>query len=1174
VRKRFKIPLFVVALIAIAIGISVVVIYRSHTVENWVNRFLAEKLAAQYGLEVNISEIDGSLFRGFAIRGALVRFQHEGDTITLAYIPQAKIDYKISNFWHGRWIIDSVRIIRPQLYLRADDQGQWSIPHFGTGSDDGASLFAWDIEKITMEDASFDLALKDKRLHWFDLDIQASIRSEAGTYSFSLDTLRCKSDDARLQLNSFSCVGTYFENKLALQDAALITDSTRIAFSMLVDDIEGRWIDATIDSAHIHLPDVLSFLNLNLDGNIDLNGTIFHQYGKSGGNVLLSGIFKERSFDSLNVRFRYDRGLLYFDSLYGAILGGCDIEGFGNINFVSSPKAYHLAARVDSFDLNHLVPNTFGSDLSGRLWLDGRGFKPVNMIIDLDLRLDESYFDRYHFHDATGQMTIATTGLSFFPGFQIRYLQNRFMFNGDLDYRGDMAIECRADLDDLSDFAYQTFIDLPAGRADARFSLTGPTTDFDVKGECRSDSIWLYDFFSSNFEAGFDIHSFLYGMRGPIDVKSRTGDAWAFPYDSIYAYFTLDSNLLLIDTAYVANDLSKTTFRGVLDFISMPQALTLDTVEVDLTGRRFVSKEKQSILVDSNGFIFDHVVFNSSQGSLVFDGRADYDESLDIKWNIDDISILPWVELIDDSLDLDGKLSSTGRIMGKFENPKFMLQANIDSLTYSNLLLGDLHGQLSYEDSTLSIDTSFLKSAEGIYTAQGEFPINLALASGHSFFDDRQQDIDITASDKQLDLAAFILESAEYIQGDFTAEINVTGQPLRPHLNGSSSLKNGIVKLIDLRDRLEDVELEMDMADKLITIRNAQANVPNEKYKSQGLITVNGTILVKEINSFQYALNLQGKDVPIDYELGDFEGLVDARLYIGGATPPKVTGSILMSAGDYRESFEESGFSLLSALEADKSWDLDLMVDFPSNFWVKNSDIDAEFMGDLNILRTQGVYNFLGTLEVIRGKYFVFGKTFRMMPGGLIIYDNIEEPDPKLDLEMSTRIRRQAGYSEFESEDDYSYELNVAVTGTLIKPILSGAGDSPLSVEEIMQLLVAGYRPDDAGSSSNSDLTDRLASGGVDILASQVSKLGTRTLGVETFEINPVMGKNFDPLNTRVTIGAYTLPKLYIYGSSYVDVEKGQEVGVEYRLGRHSLFEGRRDESNLYHVNLKFHWEW
>lgn len=115
----------------------------------------------------------------------------------------------------------------------------------------------------------------------------------------------------------------------------------------------------------------------------------------------------------------------------------------------------------------------------------------------------------------------------------------------------------------------------------------------------------------------------------------------------------------------------------------------------------------------------------------------------------------------------------------------------------------------------------------------------------------------------------------------------------------------------------------------------------------------------------------------------------------------------------------------------------------------------------------------------------------------------------------------------------------------------------------------------DVGSASaDRNLSTRITLGGVGLLANQVSRIGTRSLGVETFEINPNFAGGFDPLGTQLTIGAYTLPNLYVFGSSYVDVDKGQEVGVEYRLSKHYLFEGRRDESNLYHFSFKFYWEY
>jgi autotransporter translocation and assembly factor TamB len=482
---------------------------------------------------------------------------------------------------------------------------------------------------------------------------------------------------------------------------------------------------------------------------------------------------------------------------------------------------------------------------------------------------------------------------------------------------------------------------------------------------------------------------------------------------------------------------------------------------------------------------------------------------------------------------------------------------------------------LRYEDTTLMIDSMALKSPEGLYTAVGEFPINLSLNGERELFDGRSQDIEISAHDKRLDFPSFALNSVDYMLGDFDAQLRLWGTPHEPHLDGTSSLKNGEVKLTELEDPLENVSVDLSMSDKLITINELSAIVKGKNHS--GKLNGGGTFLINAVDTFTYAIRLNASNAPIHYELGDFSALANAQLRVNGVTPPTVRGTITLKDAYYRENFtsEGSGMNLLTALEADKTWDLDIMVEMPSQAWVKNNDIDAEFSGSVNIIRRNGKYNFLGTLEVIRGKYYLFDRTFRLEPGGQIIYDNIEEPNPRLDLQMTTRIRTPRGYSDFATESSYTIDLTLYVTGTLENPIISAGGDEIVSNEDLLPLLFADFNPNQEGQSgANPALAERITIGGVGLLASQVSKIGARQLGLETFEITPERGGEFDPLETRLTIGAYTLPNLYVFGTSSLSFNGGQEVGVEYRIGRHYLFEGRRDENSQYHFNFKLQWEY
>ena len=122
-----------VAIIAI-IAIGIFVLIRSHYLEKLVNRLLAERIASQYNLDITIGEIQGSFVGGFVLNDVNVRFFQPPDTVTLAFFPSISINYQASNLWHKRWIIDSLRFDRPQLFLQRDTTGHWRLPVVKDGS--------------------------------------------------------------------------------------------------------------------------------------------------------------------------------------------------------------------------------------------------------------------------------------------------------------------------------------------------------------------------------------------------------------------------------------------------------------------------------------------------------------------------------------------------------------------------------------------------------------------------------------------------------------------------------------------------------------------------------------------------------------------------------------------------------------------------------------------------------------------------------------------------------------------------------------------------------------------------------------------------------------------------------------------------------------------------------
>jgi autotransporter translocation and assembly factor TamB len=286
-----------------------------------------------------------------------------------------------------------------------------------------------------------------------------------------------------------------------------------------------------------------------------------------------------------------------------------------------------------------------------------------------------------------------------------------------------------------------------------------------------------------------------------------------------------------------------------------------------------------------------------------------------------------------------------------------------------------------------------------------------------------------------------------------------------------------------------------------------------------------------------------------------------------------VSGQLTLVSGKYQVEFaeEKTGSPLMLALSGENTWNLNINIDVPANYWIKNEDIDAEFGGFLNIIREQGLYRFVGNLDILRGRGFLFDKTFRIIPGSAnVTFEDIEYPNPRLDIWANTRVplsRTEVNGRSFE-------DIKVHVTGDLDNPefafFLEGQEDVPISYEAIVPLLAANYYGD---ASSSGAFEERVSQ----LISSQVSQIGTRQLGVETFEIDPTYEGYLDLAQTRVTVGKYAGSNLYLWGRSSVEFQELPEAGFEYRISRNLQLEGFRDEDpdkgETYHLNLKMHWE-
>ena len=1140
-----------------------------------------DSLLGPHNLHVDIGRMSGNLFSALVLEDVTVTYIDSSHRFRLASFPRISTGYSISRVWSGSYALDYLYLDSAEISLVRDSAEGWLLPGLSREAKPAgeATLSQFSIAALGLNHINVKLLFNGDTVAFEDIIVSLALRGAEETYAVDVERFEFATADNRFQLDAAAGKLTYSNGNLLFKDLAIISEDTRIRLDGNVSlGTEPAGL-VSFAADNVDLSDIAAHIGPRLRGVLDLNGVVTFEKGRLQGEADIGGDFMFASFENLHAGFHLADRHLVLDTLYGMVFGNCAIDGSGEIDFSIRPEQYRLDADIRNFDLRRLVASSFHSDLSGRISLVGESFKKRTMVLKINTELHESVFHDYHFHGALGDLMITTDSLVFVDSFRFDYFENVFYVSGPIDYDGELDLRVRADLVNLDRYRGKLFLEEPGGRGQAVASISGKTRDPDLHGQFVSDSLWLYGLFSREFVADAGISRFLTGKRGDVELRYLDGHAWSLPFDTLYGRLTVDSNLVRIDSVYLYNRRANVAARGLLDHQAAPMQLGIDSLSLWVLENDFYNVGELDIEIDSAGFDLRGITIGNNGSSISVNGRADYDEALDLNLALERIPVAPWLSLHDTMLAIDGLVSCRASVGGYLDEPRFEISGRVDSFTYRDLLLGDVTYAVRYRERLLTVDSLVVASDAGSYHAAGFLHTDLAFtADPTDRFPDLPMDIRIAAGDRRFDLVNLILPSVEQLDGEFSADFRLSGTPGAPILEGSAFIRDGRLKYFDLEDPIYTDSAGVTMRNNLVVVDRVQVYTLDEGKKDKKRYAyLQGELTFKSLENLHYNLDVSIPEAfPFSYELEDICGKIAGNLHVEGDSPPLVTGNLDLISMRYLVNFAEpdEGSPIMSALTAEHSWDLNLNMDILSNYWIKNDAIDAEFAGHINLLRERGGYRFVGEMEVLRGRGFLFDKTFQIEPGSRVIFEGDESLNARLDLTGTTHI---AVVSQSPLEDEGSAQgqikVGIHVTGTLETPEIGLVEDSDLELEkdDILPLIVANYYSSDDRSSAGG-FEERITG----VIGSQITQIGSKRLsrlGVETFEIDPYYQGEFDPLKARVTVGFYTASNLYVYGRSALSLQSGQEVGFEYRFNKSFLLDGRADEDGLYRLSLKLHWD-
>jgi autotransporter translocation and assembly factor TamB len=1175
VRKFFKISLFGFSAVIFTLGVVVAIYFWTSLPEKQINQWVGYYLSANTGYRIKIGKINRDLWRRIEVDSLSVTFESDKQVIQIADLAHIETEYSLEGLISRRINLSDLRLSGLNLNIPVDSSGRLAIPRKEGQRNEPTAV---DLPEISIESFRIDNAILNldnpKNPKLINIPgLNGSLKANKDGISLIIDSLQVTYPEKNFRIDSCAATLDYNRGNLKITRLDVKTARSKLSIVGAINKINSPELHLSYKFAPLDFIDLVTLTGVKLDGKADiegsLEGNIREFRGEASGNVTLFN----RPIRDFKTKYHF-RDLQIDLSNFSGLVFESPAVGDGYLDFKQNPPRYGYRGTVSELNLQKIGVDLY-SLFTGEVNLTGQGLSENNMKMAIDMHLYKADIDIYHFHEAIGKIEFDLKKLTFAPDFKARYKDTWVTFGGDLEYTGQIGLEGDADLANLANFQNQFFIADLDGRGRARFAVSGPTLDFTVAGSFQSDSCRFYGITSRDLNFDLNLHSFISHQTGVVSGILKLGDLYSIPVDTAYFTVSVAGDKYFLDRIFWRNKNNIMEFKGLVDNTVLPPAFIVDTMTTILWNDTVYSARPMLMDVDTNQVEFKDFVLAYKAGRADMLGTITYENEMNLRLNANGFEISPIIKYFNFTRKLSGVLSGRMAVTGNFDSPIFAADYSIDSFAIDKVVQGNFQMEAAYQNRWLDVPSAEIAGDGLLFELSGKFPMELSFTYIGNRFPDQPFTTHITASGTDLPIVPVFVPSVDYVHGNYSAAISLSGTYTRPLATGTFSFADGSVKAIELVDPISGINIAGRMENDLIYVDKITALITQSqkglgsrfdgyplRLRSSGgvpgKINGSGTIKLLGIGLFDYSLDLSGKDCEFYTESYDIHGLADLDLHVTGSAPPIITGEISLTRLDMKEPFGTFYTGITDkteVLEDPTIWDMEIDITALNNLWVKNTDADMEMMGNVQVLRKKGIRNLLGQLEIIRGNFYLFNYKFKIQSGEMT-FNDISILDPLINFDVSTRIR-ETSRSSLLSQNTYGYEdLDLLIDGKLSEPAVHSANDSLHSDEDVLRLLVADRLYINSTPGKNSSLSDKIIANMQALLYTQLKRIP----GVDEIDINPYA----DSLGqTQVSVAKYLSPKLFLrYSRRGFSQTSGETIGIEYMLNNNLSFEGRQGTKN------------
>ena len=1188
-KRLLKIPLVGLSLVLFLLTLLFYLYFFTTVPEQQLNDWLAYYFPQKIGYKFTVERAYRDIWKRIKLEGIKVYKVDGEELIPVGYMKSIEANYSLKDVLFQNYHFSDLRIIDVDLSFVPDSLHTQAVAK--PAEEDSTSSFTVpnvSVDKIELDNINLQLLYQGEIVDLIVPVVKGSFSGEGKTIDVKIDSLNGVCPQRDFEIKYLTSRVYWANNDWMVESLRLLTARSNVEINGKFGSFKKPDYKFTFKLSPFDLDDVNSLTGLNLIGNFQTKGNIEGDFKKFKGNVTGDGNLYERQLDNFTANYHFESNTLYIDKYLGDIFFS-PFDGSGYLNLGVRPERYGLTGHIFNLNLQNIAPDLYSS-FTGNVDLTGEGLSEASMHMEVDMDLSWANIDIYHFDRARGKIDFDIKGISFAPGFTTIYKNTQTTFNGHLDYDGEIDLSGATHFGDLSEFQGQIFITDMDGVGDAEFKVTGPTLDFNIEGNFTSDSCRFYGLYPDSLNFNVDLKSFISHQVGRISGNWGGGDLYSVPIDSGAFEVLVSGERYFLENIYMENEHNKLFTRGAFDNSIIPPALELDTAIIVLWNDTVYTKTPLLIDVYDKEVEFQNFKLYSRSSNLDMTGVVTNDGQMALQVTTENLDINPLAAYFIKDRTFEGVLSGNCVIGGDFDNPEFDADIWIDGLVVDDIVLGKFIARGQYKNQILTLTPAELDNGISLYTITGTLPINLSFTSAEPLLPDLPISLKVKASGNTIALAQVFIASVENFESDFTVDINIGGTYSKPLANGSFTIDNGTLDLVELAEPLTDVEIHGRMSNDIIYIDTLSAYARLEKgsftrkvreyitpksvdEQSAGKLTGFGKIKILDFGLFDYDLNISGYGCEFYADAYDAQVLADLFLKVDGSSPPLVSGWAQVKRFELRDRFSKlttpEGAEVVLA-EDSTQWDINLELSAANNIWVKNAEslietegaADMEMKGDLTILREKGIYNILGTLDVLRGYFYLANLKFKLVSGEMV-FDLPDTLDPTVDLNVTTQLMPTSQQQQYT-------DLDLVITGRLSNLQIGAASGSTIPTEDILFTLIDNMIASGQGENISENLTF--------IGGQLVRSLGNNS-PVDIVDITREKYKE-DPdaaetkTGTRLTVAKYISPKLFLTYSQRVSQENsGRTVGFEYIFNNNLSFEGRQGtgaEGVSFDINLQF----